>query len=480
MTRTPVLLAFSFALIAAAGALYWQSRTDGREPDSPGPFAAPSATGRSPAFYRWMEEEERHRLARTILDSLTSAKAEILGHLKDDLVLLSRDERVIEMIRDAHAERADLSRYEAMAFADIFAGRKHPDLVEPARRLFLHPEFQVRHKGIEAARTQAHQSLTPLLLSMFRELKEREPESGSAIAGALLAAASRCGGPALLLLLAEALQDARPEVRGSALVVARQSGLEELRGRILPLLEDDELAVRFEAAATLASLGMSEGRDAVAGLLDPRDERVARLALAVVRAERIREAMDGVRRLAAEGGEYLRADARITLCALGDGEAIQRARAALAAGKAPFPERLAAIEGLAAALAGEDLEDLRGIARTDRAEEAIALASGLALRKDAAPGDILESLIEGGALAQTAPLHDLPARAGDALLTCLDRSLAAAGDDNRALFVIGIYGLIGTTGAREALLRHRRRFPTFVEQQVRLMDLDDLKYGRAP
>jgi HEAT repeat protein len=359
MNRILILVVLTAALLVAGWFVLNKESTPNSHSTTLGSIARAGQSGRTPAFYIHATENERHHLARSILTQLTSAKAEILGDLRDDLILLSRDPVVFDMIREAYEQRSSLSVYEAMAFADIFAGVRSPHFVEPTRRLFLHEEFRARHKGIYAAKTQASPVLTPHLLELFREMRTMDPIGGSAIAGQLLVAAQVCGGPTLLVLLAEAMEDPRAEVRGSAVILARESRITGLDSRIRALSNDPEQGVRFEVAHALAVIGSRDGVDSLLSMFDAREERLSQMILSIIRQEQFKGVKSKLEEFESKSTGQLQSDVRVTRAALHNKDVLQEMRAVLDNPGAAQVERVEALVGLSAAMEAEDLQRLR-------------------------------------------------------------------------------------------------------------------------
>ncbi|HMS15423.1 MAG TPA: HEAT repeat domain-containing protein [Planctomycetota bacterium] len=478
MNRIALLVVATGLLLAAAWFVMFRQETSPERRQESRALAVPNRSGRTPAFHVFAPKEERIRVARSILGQMTLARAEVLGELKDDLVLLSREPEIFELVCQAYEERATLSPYEAMAFADFFASVRHPRFVEPVRRLFLHEDFQVRHKGIHAAATQRDQRLTPELHTMYRELRQKSAEGGANITGVLIEAAGNCGGAAALPLLAEALQDPRAAVRGSALIVARQTKRTEMLGRVASLLGDPEPSVRLEAAHALVALGDANGTAALLALLDPREPSTAEHVLAIIRHQELVDARPRLAQTAHEFEGDLLSNVRVTQVILGDKEQLGLMRTTLGDAEAPPAKRIDALVGLAAASEEEDIPVLLSIVRAGDPRDVHAISHGLNLTDRRPPLALVEALIEGGMITQTAVLMETPRRCGNSLLPVLGAELKKARDDHRVLFLIGCLGLIGTREARDEVQNHHHAFPTFVEQQMRLMDLDAIREGQ--
>ena len=436
-----------------------------------------TATGRTPAFYLSTTPDERLRIASQNLGKITSGRAEVLGDLKDEIALLADDPKVIDLILESWADRAAISRQEASGFADLFLRIRHPQFVEPTQRLFRHAEHFVRHKGIWAASTQAHPSLTPFLSEMYDDLLAIDPNKGENIRREVLLAAARCGGEHLPILLAKALKDPRPLVRAGALELMQEHKLSVLEGRAEPLLSDDEPAVRFYAGFALAAIGNKAGFRTLEQFLEPLDPQINRFAHNAVRELHSRDFIPALLRLKDKGSEEARSSCLLALAAFRHPETLESLRVRMKDGDASAVDRVIAVEGLGLALEDQDLELLRDIAQNGSPLELTALARSLGNSDRMPPIELVNELLESEDLILTHQMGSLPKRLGDQLTPTCERLLRDCNDVNRAIQYISCLVAIDTDAAWEVLMSQRHRWGKLIEESVRLRDLERRKEG---
>lgn len=435
----------------------------------------PTATGRTPAFHLRLTPEQRLKVARQCLDSITSAQAKALGTVKDDLALLADDPKVVAMVLEDFAQRLAISRFEAAAFGDIFALVKNPDFAEAGLKLVDHEEFSVRHKIIAIAATQHDPRYVAGLDSLFADIVKRKPGEGMRTLELILHAARVCGGDHLPVLLARALRCEIPQIRDVAGAIIREDEMKRLAPRLEPLLEDEMPQARLQAAWGLASFGHPTAADVLLKEFDPREPAAASFVLEAVRDLDLKRAIPVIKEHLEDADPELRAGMLLTLAFLDDAATLADLKAWAYDDDASVPDRMVGLMGLAALGNAEDDVRLCEVVKNGGPHEAQNIAIGLSFREGTPDSALVRALIASDHFDHTAMLSAWLPRVDASIVPWLLQRLVASKEVNDRLFHIGCLGLIGTAEAREAILSRWKQDPRLVEERIRLLDLNARK-----
>ncbi len=469
----PQLARILLVILVAIGLAYAFLAFRG-EPEAPPVRTLPS--GRTPSFHLFAAPAERQRAVQQCLDQLTSGAAGLIGGMKDDIALLCNEESTRRAVLNAWAGRTNISKYEASAFADIFALVRSADFVGPSKEIFQHPDFEVRSKGPIVARTQRDPAFVPLLCKFYDEINRDHPNAGTQTRLIILDAALACGGPETPLILDRALKDSIATVRADAIDYVARLQLKSFLPRLVELLQDEELGVRVRAAHALGRLGRPAPDGFYAQGLDARLMPELHAALEAMVDLRLSSYIPRLRQFRGEVPPSLEGLVLSTLALLGDAEVLQHAREGLTSGAPASTKRLLALQVIAAAGNASDIERVGALVAEHRPGDAEAVVSGLAAR-GGVPTDALFAALLDSTLSHPGQIAPVCSGNNSTMVPAVAQRLSATSDEARAAFLIGVLGAIDGSEARAAVLQAHKRFPTLCEQQLRLLDLAARKEG---
>jgi hypothetical protein len=445
-----------------------KTTTDGAPPDD-------TPTGRPPAFHLDATPEQKRTILETSFQKIASDRPERLGTLKDDIALLLDDPEAVRFIVSQWHLRRNEGRYADAAFADVFRLVKNPEFVEPTGELLVSTLPGIRGKGLQAAETQASPKLGPKILAIYRSVA---PDTGDAkvqIKLDSLRAAFACKGDSLNALLLEAFQDGSPEVAVQALDIATDldTPLADVAARRV-LASSKDRRVRLHAAALLAKRGDLSAQDEIIAALDPNDQGLASEAAHIVAKQKLAAAAARLREVRPKASGELQRLFLLALLRTGDPDAMQEM--ILAADTPGGPKE---IEGLQLLAASGDVNAapilLHGIDRggIDRIH---AIANGISTSQEPGLLPVIEKLIEQP-VGHPAELGDAPRVGGKALIPRLSKLLSEATEPAAQVRFLAWIAAIGGPEARNAILNERKRIPRFVDEQIRLIDLEARRLG---
>lgn len=471
--RNLVILVLVAAVALGALTVFFIGKSD---PDKPiGSPALKVASGTAPAFHVFGSQDEKEAAIAGGLRKLTSGKAVELGALKDDMALLSTEPSMQQRILEAFHQRSHLTTYEASGFLDIFAKVKNPRFVEPTSKLLMHEDWAVQRSAIPAAATQAHESLTPALLTVYRKMVSEFKNEGEQTRAEVIAAAQACGGPTLGALLDQAMSDPSALVVEVAVSAAQARNLKALAPRIRELLKHDVGAISLRSAWALGSFGDPEGKTRVLDFLDLSRPPEFLAALDAVCALGIADARPKLKALLQTAPLDYRLPLIVALCVLKDPETTKELEAQRdSEDRSKLEESLA---GLGATADPKYLPFIRRCARTGQRPELLAILRGMAAHESPPDVESLGIILAAPGMSHPDFAESVIVRAGDALVPKIVALLDTTENESRAAYAVSCLSLIGTELARESLITAHKRWPGVVEQGLRLLDLNRRKRG---
>lgn len=436
----------------------------------------PTNTGRPPAFHLEATPEQRSLILASAFQNIAGDRPERLGTLKDDIALLLDDPAAVGYVIDQWHRRRNEGRYADAAFADLFRLVKRPEFVDPTAALLQSDLPEIRAKGLLAAQTQASPRLGPLVLEIYRDAA-LDGDRRVAVKLDALRAALASGGDSLGAIVLEAFADQSEEVAVQALTFAADTKLDGAPLAARRVLETTKSRrVSLHAAAVLMRFGDSAGTNEVLAALNPADPALASDAAHLVSKYRVTAALPALLALRPKATGEIKRLFTLALLRLGD--------------QATWDDVLAAADGsggdgelealqLLAASGNVDATPILLVA-IDRGGPARirAIAGGIATAGEPAMLPVVQRLIEQN-VGHPAELDEAPRVGGEAIVPRLGELLGAAIEPAAILRYLSWLGQIGGKAARDVMLRERERIPHYVDQQLRLVDLESRRTGIA-
>ncbi len=458
-------------VLAVSGTLAWALWSQWRTPEKTLPLEGIE----DPLWYRTADFATRRAALEKRLDLMTSTRiaAADVGPIKDDVALLCRDPRLVEVVVQRFRERKDINTAQLSAFMEIFARVKNPTFARLLSEGIHHREFEPRINAFDAALTQGD----PAILADLRAVMGAQ---GGYSLRRVIEALGAIGGDEALDLVTRAIATGDHDAILQGITTCVVYHLNRAIPILEPLMKDTRKDVALTAAWGLVSLGYSGGSEVIRRSALDRGVAPATRAQAVVflietAGDTARETL---RRLRADPEPNVAFEARLGLVKLGEKTEVLELDRAL---KSNDPiEREQAATVCAASGRDEDVERFRAAMPSLRRAEIAAFLNALPRGKAPAALPLLEELaLPGGPHEQLAiaRFHEY----GDKGVEAIERLLAGHPEGERLGWLISALGSIGTPRARDALLKmnppRSRRLWLYLRKNVRVIDLALLKKG---
>ncbi len=458
-------------VLAISGTLAWALWNQWHAPAEPPPLEGID----DPLWYRTADFATRRAALEKRLDLMTSTRiaAADVGPIKDDVALLCRDPRLVDVVVQRFRERKDINTAQLSAFMEIFARVKNPKFAKLLSEGIHHREFEPRINAFDAALTQGD----PAILADLRTVMGSQ---GGYSLRRVIEALGAIGGDEALDLVTRAIAsgDHDAVLQGIATCVVYR--LNRAIPILEPLLKDGRRDVALTAAWGLVSLGYSGGADVIRRLALDRgvDQGTRAQAVIYLLETSGKAATETLRRLRADPDPNVAFEARLGLIKLGDEDELLALDRAL---RSEDPgEREQGATFCAASGRDEDVERFRRVMGSVGRAEITAFLNALPRGRAPAALSILKDLSRpGGPYEQLAisRFHEY----GDDGVEAIETLLASHPEGERLGWLISALGSIGTPRARDTLLKmpppRSRRLWLYLRNNVRVIDLALLKKG---
>ncbi len=458
-------------VLTVSGALAWALWSQWRTVETP----SPSEGIDDPLWYRTADFATRRAALEKRLDLMTSTRiaAADVGPIKDEVALLCRDPRLVDVVVQRFKERKDINSAQLSAFMEIFARVKNPAFARLLSEGIRHPKFEPRINAFDAALTQGD----PAILADLRSVMDAQ---GGYSLRRVVDALGAIGGDEALDLVTRAVASGDHDAILQGITTCVAYRLNRAIPLLEPLMKDARDDIALSAAWGLVSLGYSGGADLIRRFCLDRGVHSATRAQAVVYLVETsgETAGETLRRLREDGDPSVAFEARLGLIRLGDEREVEALERALRSEDALEREEAATL--CAATGRDEDVERFREALPSLARGEVAAFLNALPRGKARAALSLLEELSRPGSPHEQLAIsrfHEF----GDDGVDVIERLLADRPEGERLGWLISALGSIGTPRARETLLTmeppRSRRLWLYWRNNVRVIDLALLKEG---